>query len=156
MYLAVMPQGGKLWRLKYRFGGKEKLMAIGKYPDLSLAQAREIHAEKRRLLAAGVDPMGRRKSEKTAERKEIENAFETIANHWIKHWKEDKSPRHIDSTRRRLDANILPSLGKLPTSEIVAPDIVCDPKNDRSLPSNFGQALHAFAERPKGQPRTSL
>jgi len=124
LYLAVMPEGGKLWRWKYRFGGREKLMAIGKYPQVSLAQARELHAEHRRMLAAGVDPMARRKTEKTAEREQIENAFETIAGKWIEHWKEDKSLRHVDSTRRRLDANILPHLGKLPVNGIAAPDIV--------------------------------
>ena len=99
-------------------------MAVGRYPDVSLAQAREIHAEKRRLLASGVDPMSMRKSERTAERRQIENAFETIAKRWIEHWKEDKSPRHVDSTRRRLDANILPYLGKLPVNDIAAPAIV--------------------------------
>lgn len=76
------------------------------------------------MLASGIDPMGRRKSEKTAERKQIENAFETIAKRWLERWKEDKSVRHVDSTRRRLDANILPSLGKLAINEIIAPDIV--------------------------------
>lgn len=124
LYLAVMPEGGKLWRWKYRFGGREKLMAIGKYPQVSLAQARELHAENRRILAAGVDPMARRKTEKTAEREQIENAFETIAGKWIEHWKEDKSVRHVDSTSRRLESNILPYLGKLPVNEIAAPDIV--------------------------------
>jgi integrase len=124
LYLAVMPEGGKLWRWKYRFGGREKLMAIGKYPHVSLAQARELHAEARRMLAAGIDPMARRKAERNAEREQVENAFETIANRWIDHWKEDKSLRHVDSTRRRLDANILPHLGKLPVNGIAAPDIV--------------------------------
>lgn len=124
LYLAVMPEGGKLWRWKYRFGGREKLMAVGKYPHVSLAQARELHADARRLLASGVDPMARRKSEKTAEREQVENAFETIARSWIEHWREDKSARHVDSTSRRLDVNILPYLGKLPINEIAAPDIV--------------------------------
>ncbi len=99
-------------------------MALGSYPETSLAQARDIHAENRRMRAAGVDPMARRKSEKTAEHKQIENAFETITNRWLNHWKEDKSLRHVDSTRRRLDANILPYLGKLAINEIVATDIV--------------------------------
>jgi hypothetical protein len=55
LYLAVMPEGGKLWRWKYRFGDKEKLMAVGKYPHVSLAQAREFHADACGLLAAGVE-----------------------------------------------------------------------------------------------------
>ena len=66
LYLWVKPTGGKLWRWSYRFEGKEKLMSLGKYPDVSLAQARERHAEARKLLATGVDPMAQRKAEKTA------------------------------------------------------------------------------------------
>jgi integrase len=124
LYVAVMPKGGKLWRWKYRIGGREKLMAIGRYPDVSLAQAREIHAGSRRLLAAGVDPMERRKAEKVAEFENSEHSFKTIANRWLEHWKESKSPRHVDYTRRRIDSNILPNLGKLAINEIVAPDIV--------------------------------
>jgi hypothetical protein len=60
MYLWVTPSGGKLWRWGYRFGGKEKLMALGKYPEVSLALARERHGEARKLLAAGTDPMAQR------------------------------------------------------------------------------------------------
>ena len=57
LYLWITPSGGKLWRWAYRFEGKEKLMSLGKYPDVSLAQSRERHAEARKLLATGVDPM---------------------------------------------------------------------------------------------------
>ncbi len=56
LYLWVTPAGGKLWRWSYRYEGKEKLMSLGKYPDISLAQARERHSEARKLLAEGVDP----------------------------------------------------------------------------------------------------
>ena len=62
LYLWVKPTGGKLWRWSYRFEGKEKLMSLGKSPDVSLAQARERHAEARKLLATGVDPMAQRKA----------------------------------------------------------------------------------------------
>jgi integrase len=124
LYLTVMPPGGKLWRWKYRFEGKEKLMALGGYPEVSLAAVRELHAEGRRLLASGVDPMARRKAVKVAVQIQSENSFANIAGLWMEHWKEDKSLRHVDSTRRRLDANILPSLGMLQIAEIQAPDVV--------------------------------
>src|SRR6516225_8382792 len=75
LYLAVMPTGGKLWRWKYRFEGKEKLMAIRGYPEVSLAAARELHAEGRRLLASGVDPMARRRAVKLAVQVQSENSF---------------------------------------------------------------------------------
>ena len=56
LYLEVMPTGGKLWRWKYRYGGKEKRLALGGYPDVTLVEAREKHAAGRKLLSAGIDP----------------------------------------------------------------------------------------------------
>jgi integrase len=124
LFLAVMPPGGKLWRWKYRFEGREKLMALGSYPEVSLAEARSRHAEGRRLLAAGVDPMARRMATKTASQEQSGTTFEAIAALWMEHWKDDKSPRHVAGTQSRLDANILPSLGALQIGDIQAPDVV--------------------------------
>src|SRR5207302_5264276 len=124
MYLWVTPSGGKLWRWGYRFDGKEKLMALGKYPAVSLALARERHGEARKLLAAGTDPMAQRKADRTAERVASENSFASVAAQWLEHWQHGKSPQHVDSTRRRLAANILPTLGARPIAEIEAPEVV--------------------------------
>jgi hypothetical protein len=96
-------------------------MSLGKYPDVSLAQARERHSEARRLFASGVDPMGQRKAEKTAEKAEVENAFQNIASQWLEHWQPGKSPRHVEYVKRRMEADILPCLGMRPISEIEAP-----------------------------------
>lgn len=124
LYVWVTPAGGKLWRWAYRHEGKQKVMAFGRYPDISLARARERHAEQRKLLAEGVDPMAQRKSEKQAERIATENSFASVAKRWLDHWQHGKSPRHVDSTKRRLAANILPSLGARPMAEIEAPEVV--------------------------------
>ena len=124
LFLFVTPTGGKLWRYKYRHGGLQKLMAIGKYPDVPLALARERHAEARRLLATGIDPMEKRKAAKTAEKAAAENSFRTIAGLWFEHWRAEKSAQHVDATRRRMDANILPLLGARPITEIEAPELV--------------------------------
>lgn len=124
LYLWVTPSGGKLWRWKYRFEGKQKLMTFGKYPDVSLARARERHVEQRAILAEGHDPMAKKKAVKTAVRLATENSFASVAGRWMEHWKDDKSPRHVDSTERRLVSNILPTLGALQMDEIQAPDIV--------------------------------
>jgi integrase len=124
LYLWVKPTGGKLWRWSYRFEGKEKLMSLGKYPDVSLAQARERHAEARKLLATGVDPMAQRKAEKTAEKVAVENSFQSITTQWLEHWQEGKSPRHVDTVRRRMASDILPCLGARPIAEIEAPELV--------------------------------
>jgi len=124
LFLWITPAGGKLWRWKYRHEGLEKLMSFGKYPDVTLTGAREKHGEARKLLAAGLDPMGQRKTEKIAERVASENSFASVAAQWMEHWHDGKSPRHVDSTRRRLASNILPSLGSLQTAQIEAPEVV--------------------------------
>jgi integrase len=124
LFLWVTPSGGKLWRWKYRFEGKQKLMTFGRYPDVSLSRSRERHAEQRAILANGFDPMAQKKAAKTAVRIATENSFASVANKWLQHWKGDKSMRHVDSTERRLASNILPALGVLPMDEVQAPDIV--------------------------------
>ena len=118
LYLLVNPSGSKLWRWKYRHEGKEKLMAFGAYPDVSLADARVRHAEARRLLAAGSDPMVQRKVEKEAVIESQENAFSAIAALWFDHWKVNKSSRHVDATRRRLEANAYAAIGDRPIAQI--------------------------------------
>lgn len=120
LYIWITPAGGKLWRWKYRFEGREKLMTFGGYPDVSLSLVRERHAEARKLLAASRDPMAERKAEKTA----IENSFQSIAHLWLSHWQDGKSPRHVDYVKRRMEADILPCLGARPIALIEAPELV--------------------------------
>ena len=124
LYLWITPAGGKLWRWAYRFNRKEKLMSLGKYPAVSLALARERHGEARQLLASGVDPMAQRKADRTEEKIASENSFQSVAALWLEHWQEGKSPRHVDSVRRRMAADILPCLGGRPIAEIEAPELV--------------------------------
>ena len=124
LYLWVTPAGGKLWRWAFRYEGKAKLMTFGRYPDVPLMLARERHSEARKLLVNGTDPMALRKAEKTAEQTASANSFSTVAAQWLEHWQDGKSPRHVDSTKRRLASNILPSLGALQTADIEAPDVV--------------------------------
>jgi hypothetical protein len=99
-------------------------MSFGKYPDVPLALARDRHGDARKLFATDVDPMALRKSEKTAQRASSENSFASVSARWLEHWQEGKSPRHVDSTRRRLASNILPSLGALQIAEIKTRDVV--------------------------------
>jgi integrase len=124
LYLWVRPTGGKLWRWSYRYEGKEKLMALGKYPDVSLALARDRHIEARKLLAIGVDPMAQRKAKKTAEKTEDENSFGSVAKRWMEHWRDGKSARHADYVRRRIETDILPCLGARPIAQIESPELV--------------------------------
>jgi integrase len=124
LFLFITPTGGKLWRFKYRHDAKQKLMALGQYPDVPLVLARERHAAARALLATGVDPMQVRKTEKVARKASSENSFRTIAGLWLEHWRIGNSGQHVDSTRRRIEANVFPLLGARPITEIEAPELV--------------------------------
>jgi len=124
LFVWITPAGGKLWRWKYRYDGKEKLMSFGEYPAVSLALARERFDGARKLLATGTDPMKRRKADKLAKLALSAHSFQTIANQWHEHWKGGKSPRHADYVKRRIDSDILPCLGTRPITEIEAPELV--------------------------------
>ncbi len=124
LYLTVTPPGGKLWRWKYRHGGAEKLMSFGQYPDVPLVDARERHAAARKLLAAGLDPMAKRKADKAARMISDTNSFQAVASLWLEHWKIDKSIQHVGTTERRLEANVFPHLEIRHIGEIEAPELV--------------------------------
>lgn len=124
LQLHITAAGSKLWRWAYRFDGKQKLMALGIYPDVSLAQARQTANEARALLAEGTDPMEQRKTDKIKQERSVDNTFEIIARAWWKHWSPARSARHAEYVIRRLEADVFPSLGTRPVDEIHAPEVV--------------------------------
>jgi integrase len=124
LHLLITPTGGKLWRWKYRFEGAEKLMALGRYPEVSLSDARERRDMARRKLASGIDPMAERMARKTAVIVATEHTFEKIAGRWLEHWKGNKSARHVSTTRNRLRVNVYPVLGSRPIAEIEPMELV--------------------------------
>jgi integrase len=124
LHLLVNPTGGKLWRWKYRFGGAEKLMALGRYPEISLADARERRDAGRKRLANGVDPMAERMAEKNAVKAATEHSFEKVAELWLEHWRGNKSARHAATTRNRLKMNVYPVLGARPIAEVEPMELV--------------------------------
>ena len=120
LYLEVVPAGGKWWRLKYRYAGKEKRLALGTYPDTGLADARAKRDAARKLLAAGVDPGEQRKAAKAAGEDRAANSFEVVAREWhAKHlatWVE----LHASRIMLRLQNDVFPWLGKRPIADITA------------------------------------
>lgn len=118
LYLLVN-QTGKYWRWKYRFEGKEKVMALGVYPEVTLAEARQAHQGARKLLATGVDPVADRKQ--VAQTKAT---FQQVARSWWEHWSPARSARHAEYVIRRLEADVFPALGERPIDEIQAPELV--------------------------------
>ena len=124
LFLLVVPAGGKWWRLKYRFAGKEKLISLGTYPEVSLKEARDRRDSARKQLASGIDPSTSRKAAKTSLSERISNSFETVAREWLTKFSPRWTPIHIDNITRRLEKNILPWIGSRPIAEVSPPELL--------------------------------
>ena len=115
MYLLVNPSGGKYWRLKYRLDGKEKLLAFGVYPDVTLETARAMRDRARALVANGVDPVIARQEAERVKQAATVDTFEALAREWWANWKGGRTERHADYVLRRLEADVFPAIGKSPS-----------------------------------------
>lgn len=124
LYLQITKAGSKLWRYKYRFNRKEKLLALGRYPEVGLKDARARRDEARRLLADGIDPGAHRKAKKTAQAIAEANTFEAIAREWHDSRLNNWAKSHSATIIRRLEKDIFPWLGNRPMSEITAPELL--------------------------------
>lgn len=122
--IQVETTGSKLWRFRYQFENKPKLISFGKYPDVSLLQARERRDEARKLVANGIDPSQHRKEVKTARHEAQANSFKQVSEEWYEHWQQDKHGRHADYVMRRLETDVFPAIGNRAISQIQAPEIV--------------------------------
>lgn len=124
LYLDVRPSGSKLWRLKYRFGGKEKLLALGAYPAVGLSEARKAKEAARAILAAGRDPNAAKQERKRETQKKNEHAFGKFADRFIdKARREGRAPATMAKTKWLLDM-AKAEFGSRPIAEITAPDIL--------------------------------
>lgn len=122
LYLEVTRAGSKLWRLKYRVGGKEKRLAIGAYPDVSLAVARERRDDARRLIAAGVDPGVHRKEARAAHVAAAASTFECVAREWL--GKQSFVPGYGKKVLAWFEKNVFPWIGARAVTELSAPDFL--------------------------------
>lgn len=123
----LVTKSGKYWRLKYSFAGREKLLALGKYPDVTLSVAREATQDARRLLAKGIDPSAEKKKRKAEEKEKnaATNTFRAMAEIW---WQTVHSKRvsasQAERNRRRLEMYLYPYIGDKPVSEVSASDLL--------------------------------
>ncbi len=124
MYLEVMPNGSKYWRMKYRYGGKEKRLAFGVYPDVPLIVARERREEARKLLANGGDPGMVKQAQKVAGMERAANSFEVIAREWFAKQSHIWTENHGSRIIQRLERDIFPWIGGRPIAEITAPELL--------------------------------
>ncbi|MDD4338228.1 MAG: integrase arm-type DNA-binding domain-containing protein [Syntrophales bacterium] len=123
LFLLITPQGGRYWRFKYRFGGKEKLLSFGTYPEISLLDARQRRDAARRQVAQRIDPGAIRKAQKQAETEETET-FEVIAREWHAKFAPSWSEGHAANNMRRMELDIFPWIGKRPIAGIKAPELL--------------------------------
>lgn len=137
MYLEVSPTGGKYWRLKYRFAGKEKRLALGVYPDVPLAAARAKREDARKRLAAGIDPGEAKKADKRAARLAATNSFEMVALGWMSERKSYVEIGQYEKTLARFKKDVFPWLGRLPIAEIDAPEVLAVLKRIDSRGARF-------------------
>jgi integrase len=123
LFLLVTPSGGKLWRFKYRFAGKENKLAFGAYPEISLLDARKRRDEARAQIAHGIDPGEVRKAQKQAKIEETET-FEAIAREWLERFKSKWQEEYADKIMHRLELNVFPWIGSRPIKDIKAPELL--------------------------------
>lgn len=133
LYLEVVPTGGKLWRLKYRFDGKEKRLALGAYPEVSLADARSKRDEARKLLANGADPGVEKQARKAARADARANNFEVIAREWHARQAPNWSAANAKKFLSMLENDAFPWFGDKPVADLRASDILADMRAGHSL-----------------------
>ena len=120
LYLLVSPAGHRGWRFKYFFGGKEKLLSFGRYPEITLKVARERRLEARRLVAIGTDPSAERRAERAARA----DTFELLAREWLEVQKGSLSEKTFLNKQERFEAFVFPYIGKRPIAQLKAVDIL--------------------------------
>ena len=136
LYLEIMPSGSRYWRLKYRHAGTEKRLALGVYPEVTLAEARALRDKARAVMREGRDPSADRKTERREAKLSADNTFEGIARDWLASQKRKLTPATYDKAVRTLDANVFPWLGARPIAEVDAPEVLAILKRIESRGSN--------------------
>lgn len=124
LYLLVQADGYKYWRMAYRFASKEKTLACGAFPEVSLKEAREKRDKARKLIAEGIDPAQQKRHEKLTRSAAAENTFEAIALEWLEHVSGKLSADTVIRNRSLLKNNLFPWLGKYPIADMTAMDLL--------------------------------
>lgn len=124
LYLLLKPNGAKYWRLKYRFGGKEKVLALGVYPEISLSNAREQRDKARKKLKQHLDPSVERKQARISATIAATNQFETVAMEWIEKQKNCWTPKHTNKIEQAFKNYVFPDLGQRLLTDITSPELL--------------------------------
>ena len=139
LYLQVMPNGSRLWKFKYRYGGKEKKLSLGQYPEVSLAEAREGRDRARKLLTANQDPSLAKQEAKRLAVASAADVFEGVAREWYEKHRAKWSENHRGTVLRRLERDLFPEIGNIPVKDISTPRLamVIEKIEKRGAPCNI-------------------
>ena len=124
LHLFVSPAGGKLWRFRYEFQGKEKLLSLGKYPGVSLSDARVSRDRAKDILREGRDPSIAKKQNRLVVAKQITETFEVVARDWHRKQMGRWSPVHADDVMRSLERDVFPGIGNYPVRDVTVHDVL--------------------------------
>lgn len=124
LYMEIMPNGSKYWRLKYRYLKKEKVLALGVYPLISLAEARDARDEAKKLLIKNIDPVDAKKQGRRQAILNSQNTFQAVALEWHANQVDKWSEHHALNVMRRLEIDIFPYIGSRPIADIDAPELL--------------------------------
>lgn len=124
LYLIVAPNGGKWWRVRYRFDGKQKELSAGTYPDVTLKAASIKRDDIRRMVADGLDPLYERKIDKLSKRSNSENSFESVTREWHQKLKANWSKDHAERTITRFEKDVFPWIGSREANQVNAPELL--------------------------------
>ncbi|MCL2459656.1 MAG: tyrosine-type recombinase/integrase [Desulfobulbus sp.] len=124
LYIHVSPSGGRLWRMAYNFGGKQKTLSFGAYPAVSLKGARQKRDEAKEQLAKDIDPGAHKQAVKAAIRAESTNTFEIVAREWHSKFKDSWAPRHAGKILSRHEKDIFPHIGGQPIGSVTAAELL--------------------------------
>ena len=124
LYIEIAPSGGKLWRFKYRYAGKEKRLSLGTFPTITLKEARSLKADAKKLLNEGIDPAVRKKELKENKLAASKNSFKAVTQEWISKNISKWSSGNTQRVSNRLEQHVFPHIGNKSISSITAPDLL--------------------------------
>jgi integrase len=124
LFLLITATGNKWWRMKFRYGGKEKLLSLGVYPEVTLKEARERRDQEHKNIAFNIDPSLNRRAAKQAQADNQSNTFEVVAREWFEKRSSIWADTHSTKIIRRLEVDVFPWIGKRPIAEIKAPELL--------------------------------
>lgn len=145
LYIEVMPNGSRYWRMKYRHGGKEKRLALGVFPRVSIVEARKRHGEKRAILEGGRDPLLVQKADKLRKSFAAGDTFKAIGDDWLAIKAHDWTPLQLKKEKGRLERHAYPWIGALPVTEVGVPEV--RPLLDRLVKAGHLEQAHRLREQ---------